>query len=254
MRVHNDHGGFLYHYAHFLCDCLYPEVVYELYRQPRVYRVKSLDQTIGLFSTIYEEVMNNKSIEVDKGVFDKLPDALVIVHNLRRENQNGKNLKCMPVFRNYVFQRYSINPEVYDPNYPSVVLIKRGSTALLTDKALIAATTEKKVNRNGSKRREITDIHKVEEFLQSRATSYFLEEQSFKEQVQIFNNAKVIILAHGAAMSNMFFCKKGTTVIEVTCGRNWPFFDTLSKVFQLNHIKVTENTPDAVIKAIQTVL
>ena len=254
MRVHNNHGGSLYHYAHFLCDCLYPEVVYELYRQPRVYRVKSLSQTIGVFSTIYEEVMNNKSIELDQEEFDKLPDTLVTVQNLREENQYGKNLQCMHVFRNYVFQRYTIDPEVYDTNYPSVVLIKRGSTALLTDKDLLAATTEKNVNRNGSKRREITDIHKVEEFLQSRATSYFLEEQSFEEQVKIFNNAKVIILAHGAAMSNMFFCKKGTVIIEVTCGRNWPFFDTLSKVFQLNHVKVTENTPEAVIKVIQTVL
>lgn len=254
MRVHNNHGGSLYHYAHFLCDCLYPEVIYELYKHPRVYRVKSLGQTLGVFSAIYEDVMQNKSIEVDKKVFDQLPDTVVTVHNLRRENQGNKNLQCMPVFRNYVYRRYNINPEVYDTNYPSIVLIKRGSTALLTDKTLIAATTEKNVNRNGSKRREITDINKIEEFLPPHAKSYFLEEQPFTEQIKIFNNAKVIILAHGAAMSNMFFCKKGTTIIEVTCGRNWPFFDTLSTVFQLNHIKVAENTPDAVINVVQTVL
>ena len=69
----------------------------------------------------------------------------------------------------------------------------------------------------------------------------------FKEQVKLFNNAKVIILAHGAAMSNMFFCKKGTTIIEVTCNRKWPFFDKISSILELNHIKVDDNNIDTII-------
>jgi len=249
MKVHTIHGGSLYHYAHFLCDCLYPEVIYELYRQPCVYRVKSLGQTLGAFSTIYEEVMQNKSVEVAKDVFDQMPDPPVIVRNLRRRNQRNRELHHMPVFRNYVFQRYNINPDVYDPHYPSIVLIKRGSAVLLTDKDFCNLKT-----RNGNRRREIADVSQIEAALPPSAKSYFLEEQPFIEQIKIFNNAKVIILAHGAAMSNMFFCKKGATIVEVVCGKKWAFFDTLSRVLQLNHLKVEENTPEAVIRTIQTVL
>jgi hypothetical protein len=245
----------LFHYAHFLCDCLYPEVIYELYRQPCVYRVKSVGQTLGGFISIYEDVMRNKTIELEKNEFDSLKDTTIVVRNIRQRNKHNKQLHHMPVFRNYVFQRYNINPNVYDAAYPSVVLIKRGQKPLLTDPDLIAKANNKLVYRNGYERREIMNIDQVEQFLQRyHAKTYVFEDQPFKEQVKIFNNAKVIILAHGAAMSNMFFCKKGTTIIEVTCGTCWRFFDVLSRVFELNHVKVRENRLDAVIAAIQTVL
>jgi capsular polysaccharide biosynthesis protein len=72
----------------------------------------------------------------------------------------------------------------------------------------------------------------------------------FKEQVKLFNNAKLIILAHGAAMSNIFFCKKGTTIIEVTCNTKWEFFDNISSILNLNHIKIDDNNIDTIINTL----
>ena len=38
-------------------------------------------------------------------------------------------------------------------------------------------------------------------------------------------------------MSNMFFCKEGTKFIEVTCDKIWVFFDKISNILKLNHVK-----------------
>ena len=39
-------------------------------------------------------------------------------------------------------------------------------------------------------------------------TSYKVGQLSFQEQIYLFNNAKIIIGAHGAAFANLAFCKK----------------------------------------------
>ena len=40
------YGGSLYHYAHFICDCLFPEIVCDIYNYDVVYRERSINQTI----------------------------------------------------------------------------------------------------------------------------------------------------------------------------------------------------------------
>jgi hypothetical protein len=156
-------------------------------------------------------------------------------------------------FRNFIFKRYNINNLEYNNNYPEVILIKRGNRInLINDKYL------KKINTNihtGKERREIKNIDYIENFLENKYKSVFkslyFEKLKFEEQVKYFNNAKLIICAHGAVMSNMFFCKEGTTIIEVTCNISWPFFDTISKILNLNHIKCIENDANIIIKCIE---
>ena len=38
---------------------------------------------------------------------------------------------------------------------------------------------------------------------------------NFFEQIYLFNNAKTIIGAHGAAYANLVFCKPGTKIIDL---------------------------------------
>uniref|UniRef100_A0A6C0JY47 Uncharacterized protein n=1 Tax=viral metagenome TaxID=1070528 RepID=A0A6C0JY47_9ZZZZ len=63
----------------------------------------------------------------------------------------------------------------------------------------------------------------------------------------------LIICAHGAVMSNMFFCKSGTTIIQVTCGTVYRVFDTISKILNLNHIKCHKNNKDTILQKIENV-
>lgn len=77
-------------------------------------------------------------------------------------------------------------------------------------------------------------------FLNSKGfTSYKIGQLDFLEQVYLFSNAKIIVGAHGAAFSNIIFCKPKTNIIEVLpethnskkCGR-------LSNILNLNYLKI----------------
>ena len=45
-------------------------------------------------------------------------------------------------------------------------------------------------------------------------SKYKIGQLSFKNQIHLFNNAKIIIGPHGAAFANLVFCKPQTKVIE----------------------------------------
>ena len=56
----------------------------------------------------------------------------------------------------------------------------------------------------------------ISKFLTIKGFSkYKVEQLSFFEQIYLFNHAKFIIGAHGAAFANLAFCKKGTKIIEI---------------------------------------
>ena len=46
-------------------------------------------------------------------------------------------------------------------------------------------------------------------------TIYKPEKLSFNKQIHLFNTASVIVGAHGAAFTNIIFCKPGTKIIEI---------------------------------------
>lgn len=66
-------------------------------------------------------------------------------------------------------------------------------------------------------------------------TSYKVGQLSFREQIYLFNNAKIIIGAHGAAFANLAFCKENTKVIEIKPKKNPNLVDQhISKIKKLN--------------------
>ncbi len=81
-------------------------------------------------------------------------------------------------------------------------------------------------------------------FLNSKGfTSYKIGELEFLEQVYLFNNAKTIIGAHGAAFSNIVFCKPKTNIIEIIpTSHNSKKCERLSNILKLNYIKVETQT------------
>ena len=67
---------------------------------------------------------------------------------------------------------------------------------------------------------------------------------TFKKQIQLFRNSRVILGAHGAAFTNIIFCKPGTKIIEIIpkdhpnkkCAR-------ISKILKLRYFRI-ETKPD----------
>jgi len=246
IKVKNNRkGGSLFHYAHFICDCLFPEIISGIFNYNEVIREKNIHQTIGNFSKIYTDVMRIKNTELVSNDFENLDIDTI--------SYEPKEQYCDKVyfdtFRKCIFERYNIVP---NHDYPEVILIKRGDRMRLIDDEYLS-----EINTNittGKERREINNINDIEQFLQNKYTnkykSLYFETLPFEEQVTYFYNAKMIICAHGAVMSNMFFCKEGTKIIEVTCGKSWDFFDTISNILHLHHIKCHENDFDSIIKYI----
>ena len=241
--------GSLFHYAHFICDCLFPEILCDIFNYDEVIREKSINQTIGNFYKIYKDVMMINHTELLSKQFNNLKVNTICYKT--KEDYNNK--MDFDKFRNFIFKRYNINNLEYNNFYPEVILIKRdGRINLIDDQYLQQINTNIKT---GKERREIKDIDCIENFLENKYKhifkSLYFEKLDFEEQVKIFNNAKLIICSHGAVMSNMFFCKEGTTIIEVTCGSKWDFFDKISKILNLNHIKCHTNNTDSIIKCIE---
>ena len=83
--------------------------------------------------------------------------------------------------------------------------------------------------------------YEIISFLNTKGfTSYKVGQLDFFEQIYLFNSAKTIIGPHGAAFSNIVFCKPKTNIIEIIpkthpskkCQR-------LSKILDLNLFRVT---------------
>jgi hypothetical protein len=248
--------GSLFHYAHFLCDCLFPEIINKIYLQGEVIREKSINQTLGNFSKIYEEVMGTRNRELLKEEFNQLATPTLIY----KTKEDYLTIDYFNEFRDFIFRRYNIPPppiHTHPPsNSPQILLIKRDDRIPLIDDPYLTS-----LNTNittGKERREIDQIDKLESHLQSNYNTNFralyLERLSFEEQVRYFHNASFIICAHGAGMSNMFFCKSSTTIFEVVCGREWEFFDVISTILSLNHIKCNTNDINMIIPALDSLL
>jgi hypothetical protein len=241
--------GSLFHYAHFLCDCLFPEIVEDIYKYKKVYRMKTIHQTIGNFSQIYKEVMDVEHYEIIENDFQSLKHVETITYKTKEDYCNRE---CFDKFRHFIFSKFNIQHLEYDLRYPEVLLIKRNGRIHLIDDEYL-----KKINTNkttGKERREIKHIDKVESFLKNKYkdkfASLYFERMPFQKQIKYFNNAKLIICSHGAIMSNMFFCKENTKIIEVTCDHEWIYFDKITELLQLQHIKCI-NRLDIVLNCIE---
>ena len=128
-KRYNTGGSSLFHYAHFLIDCVYPEVINEIYKYDTVVRIKSIDQTIGNFEGFYENIMGTKTTELPETEFNKLDIKPIILP----PKEHYADIENLTKFRNYIFARYSINSPMVNrsSNYPKVLLIKRGGRVQL---------------------------------------------------------------------------------------------------------------------------
>ena len=77
----------------------------------------------------------------------------------------------------------------------------------------------------------------------------------FLNQIALFNNAKIIIGPHGAAFTNLIFCKKKTKVIEIKPVGRPNNYKEISKAYNLIYkqivtplIKKNKNNGDMFLK------
>ena len=63
----------------------------------------------------------------------------------------------------------------------------------------------------------------------------------FLQQIKIFNSSKIIIGLYGAGLTNVIFCKKGTTIIELKNNYTDNVYKNISKAFNLKYYNLISN-------------
>jgi hypothetical protein len=94
-------------------------------------------------------------------------------------------------------------------------------------------------SRKDSALRKIVNEQELIELLKRYdIDSYNLSELSVVEQIELFNNAELILGPHGANLTNIIFCNPGTIIIELLqCfNQTQPFFT--SQIFDLRHFRI----------------
>ena len=68
----------------------------------------------------------------------------------------------------------------------------------------------------------------------------FLEDMSVREQIHIFQNSNVIAAVHGAALTNIIYCKPNTVVVEIVHEGGSPqcFMEIAEAKKLVNYIRV----------------
>ena len=249
-------GGHLFHYAHFMCDLVFPEIINQVYKYKHVYRRKTIDQTIGNFKKIWEEIFGIPTYEIEPEEFDQNKEWLL---RLGRQTQFPPKVNFMMV-QNYILERFKIKETLENlkstnkKTYPRVLLIEREGRVSLIDDPKMKKISEVTVNgvSTGKERRDIHDIETLKKELANLypGTEYeciTLAGMDFAEQVRYFHSADIIILAHGAAQANTLFCRPGTLLLEVTCDCSWQFFDVITTTLEMHHMKCKINEPEVIL-------
>ena len=75
---------------------------------------------------------------------------------------------------------------------------------------------------------------------------YRPEKISFKKQIFLFGNASIIIGAHGAAFTNIIFCKPNTKIIEIMPSNHYnKKCERLSKILKLKYFRIVTKKNDS---------
>jgi capsular polysaccharide biosynthesis protein len=77
-----------------------------------------------------------------------------------------------------------------------------------------------------------------------------LEKLSFREQIQLFREARVVISPHGSGLANLVFSSPGTKVIELFPVANLDLFYRLSTALKLNYfyVKAKKGHPTQLVR------
>lgn len=105
------------------------------------------------------------------------------------------------------------------------------------------------IGRGGAKHRALIHEGKIAAMLSGRGfESVECEKLSVQEQANIFGSAEVVVGAHGAALTNLVFCRPGTRVVELFSPAYVnPCYRDLCVAAGLRHAAVIGNGEDWVL-------
>lgn len=199
-------------YSHFLFDVL-----------PKLHLLKSIGVDVNFFDKI---IINFKELPFVRESFEKL--------NIDFSRVVGRDA-LNRLFESKLFVSVS---EPRNNLYTSDWIVEFirstfSSTDVVTDFSSIY------ISRNlGTKRIVVNEDSFTDDLISAGIDIVHCEKHSIKRNASIFRNANIVVAPHGAGLSNIVFCRPGTTIVELFSSHWSDEFWKLSVACGLHYIPV----------------
>lgn len=236
LVVPGNKWGSITHYYHFMFGLLLPFLSKEMNRQ---HETHYYFPEIGPMSRHLSKLVENG------WSFGTNEEASALNIEMRRvipigwDHPSTYQMANLEEVRDYIFKIFSIKQEIRSAE-KNILIIGRGQES----------DNENPSDTYGAQRRTIPNLSDLHLQINGQANVKFVELDSMEldTQITLFANSDCIIAQHGAALSNLIFCRANTTIIEVIDSLARPmFFQSLSERLKLNHILFDQEHPKAPI-------
>jgi hypothetical protein len=232
-------GGSPEHYFHFFLGILVPLINHLVNSRGRpFYFVRSC----APMNRIWEELNLDNIAIVDKTSIPQLGRHFpkITLHGFDAAPYYDSDV-FMRV-RQFLFGKFGMpNPWGESTKAPSgILLVDRGPGDPYYNSSLAEIKTSAKQRRSIPNFNTLADAVRS---LEPSAKAIRLEKTSLKNQARLFKNAKIVVMQHGAAMTNVFWMRPGSRVIEIGPLQEWPNFIQLCQIFGVHREIVPQQTP-----------
>ena len=228
--------GKITHYYHFMFGLFLPFLSKEMHRQHATHYY--LPEIGPMRRHLSKLVENGWSFGTDEEA-KTLNTEMRTVIPVGWDHPSTYDTANLEQVRDYIFKTFATKLEVKSVE-KNILIINRGQES---DKANPSDTY-------GAQRRSIPNLHDLYLQINGQANVKYVELDSMEldSQIELFANSDCIIAQHGAALSNLIFCRPNTTIIEIVDSLIRPmFFQPLSERLKLNHILFDQEHPKAPI-------
>lgn len=110
--------------------------------------------------------------------------------------------------------------------------------------------TKAKIKTSGNSRRSVPNMIEVFEEIKAifdSAVFVRLEDMPIKNQMELFRNASCVVMQHGAAMANLIWCEKETTVVEIRSDFTNDYFKKMIRMAGFNYARIKQEHDHACV-------
>jgi len=184
---------------------------------PNYYLLPSLKKKYQIETLLSLKMSPKKLLDGEKFKHIVCDNLLASDHPNVFNNNPSKSIKNIPIWIIKWLRKKYIKNSYINKKLPKRIFINREEDSIL-------------------ERRKIINNEDVKNLLKNLGfKSVTLSNHNFKEQVELFKNAKFIVGLHGAGFANIVFAKPKTSVIEIQSAYSGDVITNLAKKCKLNY-------------------
>ncbi len=213
-------------YWHWIFDVLPKIGILEklnLKKKPNFYLTPSLKRKYQIETLLDLKIPEEKLLDGEKYKHVKCDHLLTTDHPYVFNNNPSKSIENIPIWIIKWLRKKYLKNKLNNSNYSKKIYINREEDSILKNRRII-------------NNKEVQDLLTNHGFKIISLSNY-----SFKEQVKIFNNAKIIVGLHGAGFANLIFSKPHTKVIELSSKYSGNVLQYLAKRCHLDYKKIVDS-------------